>query len=57
MKMSYLTEVCCLYCVPVQKGECIIITQIIRNSKQMKRELAVKWFDVKNAYGFMPHKL
>lgn len=46
--MSYLTEVRCLHCAAVQKGKCIITYKV---------SLAVKWIDVKNAYGFMPHKL
>ena len=34
-----------------------VLTQIIREAKEMKGELAVIWLDLANAYGSMPHKL
>ncbi|XP_033755855.1 uncharacterized protein LOC117338607 [Pecten maximus] len=53
--------------IAVQKGGvpgvsgCIehtsILSQIIREAKELKGELAVVWLDLANAYGSMPHKL
>ena len=34
-----------------------VLTQIIREAKEMKGELAVIWLDLAHAYGSMPHKL
>ncbi|XP_062568263.1 uncharacterized protein LOC134230448 [Saccostrea cucullata] len=53
--------------IAVQKGGvpgvsgCIehtsVLTQIIRETKESKGELAVIWLDLANAYGTVPHKL
>ena len=53
--------------ISVQKGGvpgvsgCIehtsVLTQIIREAREGKGELAVIWLDLANAYGSMPHKL
>lgn len=53
--------------IAVQKGGvpgvsgCIehtsVLTQIIREAREGKGELAVIWLDLANAYGSMPHKL
>ena len=34
-----------------------VLTQIIKEAKEMKGELAVIWLDLANAYGSMPHNL
>ena len=34
-----------------------MITQIIKEARQNKGELAVIWLDLANAYGTIPHKL
>ena len=34
-----------------------VITQIIKESRQNKEELAVIWQDLANTYGTIPHKL
>ncbi|KAI8514632.1 hypothetical protein Bbelb_072230 [Branchiostoma belcheri] len=34
-----------------------IITQLIREAKQGKKDLAVVWLDLENAYGSVPHQL
>ena len=34
-----------------------VITQIIREAKEKKGELAVIWLDLANAYGTLPHQL
>ena len=34
-----------------------VVTQLLREAKECKGDLAVLWLDITNAYGSMPHKL
>lgn len=34
-----------------------VVTQLLREARENKRDLVVLWLDLANAYGSMPHKL
>ena len=34
-----------------------VLSQLLREARRSKRDLAVVWLDLANAYGSIPHKL